>query len=796
MSAFPCWTEIYPPARSFPATQAGPAWSVDQQFLGGRPAKVRDLFVDLADVATALRRRDDAVDAIEIHADVLRIGAAVSFTAQLVRIHVRRIEVGCGGVLQVEQPANAGECALEIVSDELVIENAASPWISFRGFAPQLPPDEMSRRVYLQCTRGTTGDALITLGTTDEVPPGDGLLGELQLLTAMRLRHRGAGAAPQVAELPLRIASWVNRSQTHAEGDSRLALESTLLLERLRTLRPELHAVPSLRLERYSHLAERTANALRAIDDECTHLFDAVADIGLRNGDAEVVLGHYRNCAALSQNLLQEARRDEAAAAAACAASRRKLEAQKSKLEQARKTFQEGCDEKTRQLKLEAGVGIGGAALAVVVGVLATVFGSANGPAAAAQGVQGAATAARQLSRLLQILNRIWDLVKAVRATLELMMTAQKVYEAVAKNLAGRQAITEASRLTSWSDPASGHDPVGVADWEALRVEVRAAFDEALKMEISGATELLAAIEVFIILSEEAVNTGVHQARCMQVRLQREWELQRDTTDAAAVEARRTMLGKRAEIDRATLMFYERIQDQLKLQLVRAIGNMRDAYRYCTLREPGFAPSLTDSGATLYALLASAEAELTQFLENSQRMSTWTPTAYRIWERRALDELTTERTLSWTISLHNYPRVERIRISEVHVWLVCSKPYYRNISILVSTPGIYKDRTPAGPIEFAAAPFSSTFQYNLLPPRSHGDARDHRGRSVHITLHGDDADKSRFEPTPFTTWRIHIPADLNHGLDLADVEEIGLEFRGTAAGIDAGETAGTAEASP
>ncbi|QKS28789.1 MAG: hypothetical protein HT579_07575 [Candidatus Accumulibacter similis] len=337
---------------------------------------------------------------------------------------------------------------------------------------------------------------------------------------------------------------------------------------------------------------------------------------------------------------------------------------------------------------------------------------------------------------------------------------------------------------------------MSVGDWEALRVEVRAAFDEALKMEISGATELLAAIEVFIILSEEAVNTGVHQARCMQVRLQREWELQRDTIDAAAVEARRTMLGKRAEIDRATLMFYERIQDQLKLQLVRAIGNMRDAYRYCTLREPAFAPSLTDSGATLYALLACAEAELTQFLENSQRMSTWTPTAYRIWERRVLDELGTERTLSWTISLHNYPRVERIRISEVHLWLVCGKPYYRNISILVSTPGIYKDRTPAGPIEFAAAPYSSTFQYNLLPPRSHGDARDHRGRSVHITLHGDDADKSRFEPTPFTTWRIHIPADLNHGLDLADVEEIGLEFRGTAAGIDAGDAAGTAESSP
>jgi len=796
MSAFPCWPEIYPAARSFPSTQAGPAWSVDQQFLAGRPARVRDLFVDLADVAAALRRRDDRVDALEVHADVLRIGAAVSFGAQSVRIHVRRIEVSSGGVLQLDHEADADDCVLEIVCDELVLESSAAPWISFLGFAPQLPPDEMSRRVRLQWTRGATGDLLITLAATDEVPPGDCLLGELQLLTAMRLCHCGAGAAPPVAELPTRIASWVNRSQTHAAGDSRLALESALLLARLRSLRPQLQVVPSLRLERYSHLAEKTANALRAIDDECTHLFDAVADIGLRNGDAEVVLGHYRNCAALSQNLLHEARRDEEAAAAACAASRRKLESQKGKLEQARKNFQDGCDEKTRQLKLEAGVGIGAAVLAVVVGVLATVFGSANGPTAAAQGVQGAATAARQLSRLLQILNRIWDLVKAIRATLELMMTAQKVYEAVAKNLAGRQTVTEASRLTSWSDPASGHDPVSVADWEALRVEVRAAFDEALKMDISGATELLAAIEVFVILSEEAVNTGVHQARCMQVRLQREWEQQRDTSDAAAVEARRKALGKRAEIDRATLMFYERIQDQLKLQLVRAIGNMRDAYRYCTLREPSFAASLTDSGATLYALLANAEEELTRFLEGSQRMSTWTPAAYRIWERRALDELRTERTLSWTISLNNYPRVERIRISEVHVWLVCSKPYHRNISILVSTPGIYRDRTPAGPIEFAAAPFSSTFQYNLLPPRSPGEARDHQGRNAHITLHGDDADKSRFEPTPFTTWRIHIPADLNRGLDLADIEEVALEFRGTAAGIDAGEASGTAEASP
>ncbi|EXI67198.1 MAG: hypothetical protein AW08_02302 [Candidatus Accumulibacter adjunctus] len=792
MSAFPCWPEIFPPTRSFAGTQAAPAWSVDQQFLAGRPARVRDLFVDLAEVAAALRRRDVDADAIEIDADVLRIGAAVGFSAQAVRIHVRRIEVGSGGLLQVDPAADGGDCVLEIVCDELLLDDSAAPWISFLGFAPQLPPDEMSRRVHLKCARDATGDALITLEATDEVPPGDRLLGELQLLTAMRLCSCGAGAAAQIAELPACMASWVNRSQTHVAGDVRLALESALLLARLRSLRPQLHVVPSLRLERYSHLAEKTANALRAIDEECTHLFDAVADIGLRNGDAEVVLGHYRNCAALSQSLLQEARKDEAAAAAACAASRRKLEAQKGKLEQARKTFQDGCDEKTRQLKLEAGVGIGAAVLAVVVGVVATLFGSASGPTAAAQGVQGAATAAQQLSRLLQILNRIWDLVKAVRATLELMMTAQKVYEAVAKNIAGRQAVTQASSLASWSDPASGLEPVSVADWQALRVEVRAAFDDALKMDIGGASELLAAIEVFLILSEEAVNTGVHQARCMQVRLQREWEQQRDTSDAAAVEARRKALGQRAEIDRATLMFHERIQDQLKLQLVRAIGNMRDAYRYCTLREPGFAPSLTDSGATLYALLANAEEELTRFLEGAQRTSTWTPAAYRIWERHALDELRTERTLSWTISLNNYPRVERIRISEVHVWLVCSKPYHRNITILVSTPGIYRDRTSAGPIEFAAAPFSSTFQYNLLPPRAHAEARDHQGRSVHITLHGDDADKSRFEPTPFTTWRIHIPADLNRDLDLADIEEIGLEFRGTAAGIDASDaSAGT-----
>ncbi len=68
------------------------------------------------------------------------------------------------------------------------------------------PPDEMSRRVHLKCARDATGDALITREATDEVPPGDRLLGELQLLTAMRLCSCG-GADPPGALPPTEVAT-------------------------------------------------------------------------------------------------------------------------------------------------------------------------------------------------------------------------------------------------------------------------------------------------------------------------------------------------------------------------------------------------------------------------------------------------------------------------------------------------------------------------------------------------------------------------------------------------------------
>lgn len=161
VSAFPCWPETFPSTRCLAGTQAGPAWSVDQQFL---------------------------------------------------------------------------------------------------GFAPQLQPDQMSRRVRRKRTRGATGDALIALEATDELPPGDRLLGELQLPTATRLCHCAAASAPQLAELPSRMASWVNRSQTHAAGGPRqLASECPLgYLELIRALAARDIALANrpLGVARYQWLAD------------------------------------------------------------------------------------------------------------------------------------------------------------------------------------------------------------------------------------------------------------------------------------------------------------------------------------------------------------------------------------------------------------------------------------------------------------------------------------------------------------------------------------------------------------
>jgi hypothetical protein len=251
------------------------------------------------------------------------------------------------------------------------------------------------------------------------------------------------------------------------------------------------------------------------------------------------------------------------------------------------------------------------------------------------------------------------------------------------------------------------------------------------------------------------------------------------------------------------------MHDQLKLALLQSLSKLGDAYRYHALAEPGREATADMSAATLNQLLAMAATDMVGALESFKTPPTdWWPEPWLLSSRpsgevaRALQRLRQERKLTLTLDPDQLPQFDRVRISEIRVWLQAPHLVDREITIDIATSGLYHDFMRGTHFEFVTAPLDRSFAY---VPKSEAGAHGGAGYRAHIT-HGTKEkqvdDKALFaEPTPFTTWEFAVPQESNAGLDLATVTDVTVQFRGSCMHAHpprkpAAATAGTLPAPP
>lgn len=777
-SNLPDWGQIHPPLR------AVLPFGEDEAFKTASPTVLRGLFIDLADpggtgtpLSTLLRRRSDPAGRLEIHADVLRISSPVRLALTSLVIHARRIEIGAAGSLAldaVEGPP-AAEVSLDVYAGQIAFER---PGATFRIVFLNLPQDFSPADLpgHLRVVRqvdhaGST--SIVSPRPVHELVPGDPLQGQLQLAAAKRLQFAAdLPGQPPPWRTGLDLALWVHRTHLLPGGDMGLAAEGGALAERLSSPQRAAHSVPLLRWKVYHELALHQADVLAQVETQAQRFFDRGQLLTAQRDAAQDLLAHYEGASELSRRLCAQAKSELDTAQDAWEASNAQLKTQRTEIGPAKLAFEAGVEKKRTEVQTELALAITGIVLALGAGLIAACMGSGGGADQAAN----AAKKTEELHGILARLNKAIEMINKVAGFLEKI---HKVYELTSKSAA---ALKQVSKFQGWGKKDVAEQAPTAGDWEAFRAEMEGTFAQPIKMEIDGAQEYLTALLKLSIRARDAIECGVQWTRCQAVHQQRLWEIARDDRDRQTIETRIAALGG-GRPDFATRMFYERMHDQLKLSLLQSLDKLGDAYRYYVLSEPAREPSIAMPAAKLRDLVVRAEEDMLRGLESFKTPpAKWRPQAWCLSSlpprdaRAALARLQQQRTFSWTLDPGQLPQIERARIAEIRVWLVGDDLDGREVSIDITTSGVYADRLRGQAFEFITAPLDRGFAY---VPKHSGRDRDHRGLHVDITRFADDREGVYAEPTPFTTWEIAIPEATNRGLDLAKVSDIAVEFIGS-----------------
>lgn len=762
-------------ARIFDIGQALVPLHEDAEFLQARPSTVRGLFVDLAEVAACLRRREEPGAPLLLQADVVRIATRVVLPIRSLTLHARRIEVAPGASI-VLAGCDAVPAELDVSVGELGGPAPASCLeIDWLGVGQVIEPAELPCRRLLSWDEPAPGRVAVLVRSEPRPGPGDDLQAELALLMAQRLatmpRER---AGVDLHDLALRLARWVNLAHAQVGGETSIAAQSAQLVGQLSLGGLPLHLVPPLRVERYLGLAHDCADALLEAESRVERFLDRHVELGERAKAARELLEQRARQLGVARDMLLQAEDELRLADAAKAQCDTRVTEQKTATDQAQKVFQDGVQAKREQLEREAVFGLIAGVVIVVVGVASTFVGNPGGPAAAAGAAGAAGNAAAKLSRLVQLGQKLMKIFENVGKAAQVAKGGYDLLNLIGKHQRDQQA---AEAMQAQLGTMLPQEHVTIGDWDEFAAEARHQLAEAVRLEVSGVEDYLLAIEKLAIRGKDAVDAAQRHLACLNLARQRAWAAARDEADLEQVRQRLDGLQAKRWPDLRLMMFCRRMHDQLALQLIQAITKVGDALCYYALRPPRELPTMDLPAARLREMLVGVHRDLLEAKEHFHSPpADWGPKICRVWARRSLEQLHSRRSLSWSISTAYFKGFDRIRVSEIRVWLIGPSLGQHNVHVRIGTSGSYRDRFEGRVLEFVAEPLRRSFEYHATP---NGHEMNHREQRVEITAFANDTEQSFFEPTPFTTWEISLPAEVNRGWRIEDVTEVGLEFRGT-----------------
>ncbi len=740
----------------------------DPAFVRDNPSIIRCEFVEFdQSVIDALAARGDrSRDPVAIHAAVVRITGEVRVPVRSLTIHAAILEVSAGASLHIVSDDPTVEVAITAGEIHLPEPAPALP-LTVGGFTH--PVTAITAGGTLEATVAADGSVTVT-----ELPkPHDGDRETAQVLVALakRLGYRPAPELPD--RLGVRLADWVAASA----GDVLLSSEARLLAERLASSGPDRHHVPLLPLDDYERLAQVTVEALAAVEDGWERLVDQQLDAEARMDVASDLLGHYHNALAYTNTRLDAVSADVEAAQAATVAAQDRVVERRGELDDLKEAFEEGVEAKRQQLRGEAiwdgilGVVTVGAAVAATVATAGAAAPAAG--AAAAATAKTAADTVSTMQRLVELIKKIGEILDFIKTQMERLQKLVELLDKLAEPGKIDERMEAIAQSVAEADDTD-EETMSNADWEEFEAELDIAFGPAIKAEIDGAAAYLLALRNLAIRGRDLIATQaelVRSSRELQVLL---WERLRDESDIEIMEDRIDHLKDSVASVAPLMVFHTQLRDRLRFRIVGTIDDMADAFRYRTLREPRFVPSMSATNTELKAMLSDALAAVHDAREDEGQRSRWNEQIIVSAEDPVLVNADPgARRLSITVPIDDFGEYDRIRVDDIKVW-TRAKGDRERIITQIFTSGEYTDRAGSELWDFSTKPLFWSFTYRH---DASGDDEDWWDQPIRIVNTATDGREDFFQPSLFTTWTLDFPRLSN--LTLSDAREIVIDFHGT-----------------
>ncbi len=716
-----------------------------------------------------------------ICADELIVDCNIDLQVRSLDLHVR--------VLVCPAPATFAFAGSDEASSWRVfvgrIEGDASSTFALRFIGLKAPLDPEVEKPQGCSLRFTPADeteaSRIEVSELAELP-GDPLVLISVLQAARSLRVRALEDAVERAQ-------WVVDGSVGDPGQARLFAESMQLLSLLRSPARRFAVVPYLDRKLYVTQAQALVDALEAVEADLRVVDDRQYDLDARKQSAQSLLARVANAARLTRHLYEQSEGNLAASRRMLEQKDALLKAQLTTVNAANAEFEKGLERWKREqiiwASLKAALGIG---IAIASVCMANPAGAAAGTAAAAEATASAAEAATRIARVIKAIKRIIDAVGGVEALKSIIDGLNKVREAVT---AGISAAELAARIQDESKalPDAGGS-IAEEDWDLIVEDIGPILKEAIDAEVTGAQDYLKELRKLAIRGKAKFFAQEHVIEDAQHYLQMVWTLERDEADSASVEAEIAAIAAGEPLQESLRLRFERARDDIKARVVLAIDNLAAAHHYFALDEGQTHADPAMSTAELRAALGRAADDLVQAFERfDPRPQSWNQPLSVEFDaaRREQFEKHGMVSIDLPMTTENFPHYARIRVSQVRAYLRGARcPPGQEILLHLSTSDHYRDRYGSPEpraFDFAGRPLRLGFGYR------------HRAGVTQFPLEGDVDDVSEisfggepiasidgvyFEPTPFTEWRVSLPAGGIPQLDVSACERLELQFSGSA----------------
>ncbi|HEX2059260.1 MAG TPA: hypothetical protein VHK90_00835 [Thermoanaerobaculia bacterium] len=448
---------------------------------------------------------------------------------------------------------------------------------------------------------------------------------------------------------------------------------------------------------------------------------------------------------------------------------------------------------RTKQI-VKAIIELGGAVVTFAAGI-GSMFatGGATGGAAAAgaadtaKAVASAVDTGAKIAAMAKKLADVMSKLKKVAEVLGKLVTFVAKIVEVAQNIRSFDSFSKEMREFDFA--GDGADLTATYEWEIYRLTSDDALADPIAQGVGYANELKLAVDTFAIYGQALAAARVAVITAGQAYANALLQKQLAEKQQKNLEEYAEALKEReAPIVEMMQQFYQRYLDT-KSSMFAALLGYRASYGYWALQPSLIQPRIIDSVGTIETGLKNLTAIA---LDDAKAFDTFDPPPQQLPRKlfviddpRVLESLRKDGHATWNISLQEVGLLglDRVRVTRVRTWLEGAKPAAGgSVTVIVATTGNYLDRLNDTHYQFVARPLRRKFQYRVSPKKGTGAQwKFDDGTFGTVEVDGaldDQVQYAYFVPTAFTQWEVRLD-HTSPGTDLSGVTKITMEISGS-----------------